>query len=176
MKNARFRVPNINRDALLAKFLSVADAQLPFRFEFDFELVIFLESADAEHAETYDPAVLAHSPHYRIAFSRPHIAGRVTERDFEVIGFGIKPQFQFIAHKILPAGASAPRSKSTGTIPPIASSLTVIAKKSFLAVAVRSHGTPAVGARHVRSTLGGWHRHRRFRKHTDLKSYRWTRT
>jgi hypothetical protein len=119
MKNARFRVPNINRDALLAKFLSVADAQLPFRFEFDFEPVIFLESANAEHAETYDPSVLAHSPHYRIAFSRPHVAGRVTERHFEVIGFGIKPQFQFIAHKFYLPAAGAPRSKSTPTIPPI---------------------------------------------------------
>ena len=50
MKNARFRVPNINRDVLLAKFLSVPDAQLPFRFQFDFERMIFLESAHAEPA------------------------------------------------------------------------------------------------------------------------------
>jgi hypothetical protein len=164
MKNARFRVPNINRDALLAKFLRVADAQLPFRFEFDFELVIFLESADAKHAETYDPAVLAHSPHYRIAFSRPHVAGSVTERHFEVIGFGIKPQFHFIAHDISPTVQPIRASRCrppcaalqiNGTIPPIASSLIVIAKKSLFAVAVRSHGTPAVGTRRVRSTLAG---------------------
>ena len=53
MKNARFKVPNINRDALLAKFLSVPDARLPFRFEFDFERMIFLESAHAEHAHRF---------------------------------------------------------------------------------------------------------------------------
>src|ERR1043166_2224616 len=102
MNNARFRVPNIKRDVRLAKFLEGAGALLLPRNEFDFERMIFLESAHAENAETYDAAVFAYTPHHGIALRGPHIALGVTKGYFEVIRFRVEAQLHFIAHHFSP--------------------------------------------------------------------------
>jgi len=116
------------------------------RREFDFERMVFLESANTEHAKTDNTAFFVYAFHHRIAFSRPHVAVRVGKSHFEVIHFRVKPQFQFIAHDIPPASArsqSAPRSRSTTTNPRSCPRLTAIAKMSFFAVAVRIARPPS---------------------------------
>src|SRR5438105_3787673 len=116
------------------------------RREFDFERMVFLESANTEHAKTDNMAFFVYAFHHRIAFSRPHVAVRVRKSHFEVIHFRVKPQFQFIAHDIPPASArsqSAPRSRSTTTNPRSCPRLTAIAKMLFFAVAVRIARPPS---------------------------------
>jgi hypothetical protein len=115
-------------------FSETRDGYLFSTSEFGFERMIFPESAYAEHAETDDTALLVHALHHRIAFSRPHVSGRVRKSHFKVINFRVKPQFYFIGHNaspdllvsvrllrlpLLPATShtGAPRSRSTLTIP-----------------------------------------------------------
>ena len=72
------------------------------RGQISFERMILLESANAEHAEADNTALLIYSLHYRIAIRRPHVAMHIRKGHFEVIHFRVKPQFHFIAHHISP--------------------------------------------------------------------------
>jgi hypothetical protein len=74
----------------------------------------------------------------------------------------------------IPFHTGTPRSKSTATTPIVFLPLIVMAKTSYFAVAARSHGPPAVGARRWRGTrISGFRlRHRRPRKRAHIKFIR----
>src|SRR5205807_9620499 len=62
------------------------------RSEFDFERMVFLESANTEQAKTDNTAFFVYAFHNRIAFSRSHVAVSGGKSHFEVIHIWVNPR------------------------------------------------------------------------------------